>query len=238
MGYFDSHVKIQRSNNYDGVIRGLWMTPIAEFICTLPNLDEIIKTIKNLAYEQKNNSKNLIETDVSFKIKKKLYESSFDFLKGKNVTNENDRNNLLEIENWFKLCIKDYYKLFFDKNDDESKNIRIKESWVHITNDNGYHGPHMHPNCSVCGNFYIEIGESNVSEMNGVNCFYSPVSSDMAIDGYDYYNTAETIIPQNFKLMLFPPKILHSATPYSGKKDRIVLAFNSLYGNAGIDYIA
>jgi hypothetical protein len=74
--------------------------------------------------------------------------------------------------------------------------------------------------------------------MNGINCFFSPISTDLSIDGYDYYSTADTIIPQDFKLTLFPPNILHNATPYSGKTDRIVLAFNALYGSANIEHIA
>ena len=95
----------------------------------------------------------------------------------------------------------------------------------------------MHPNCSVCGNFYVDIGDSNVENMNGVNCFFSPISSPLCVSGFDYYGNAESVKPINYNLMLFPPNILHNATPYSGDKDRIILAFNAIYGEAKIDYI-
>ena len=236
MGFFDRTTDISRNNFYTGYIKGLWMTPVGHFLCTLPNRKKIQETIKKLAYLHKNESEKNIETNVSSKIKQNLYETKFNFL---NCVYEDDEDNknLNELKQWFKLCINDYYHLFFDKKHKNLNEIRIKESWAHITNNNGYHGPHMHPNCSICGNFYIDIGESNIRDMNGVNCFFSPVSSDMSIDGFDYYNTAETVNPENLKLTLFPPNILHNSTPYNGNNDRIILAFNALYGNSNIEFI-
>jgi hypothetical protein len=237
--YYNEALSIGRINVHEAKLQKLWSTPIANFKCKLLNINSIQNTIKKIAYNKKEHSDKKIETNISTQIKKKLYESNFSFLnlKSHNSLSKEDENNLNEISNWFKICISDYYKIYFENEKDLSE-IRIKESWIHITNNNGYHGPHYHPNCSICGNFYIDIAESNVSTMNGVNCFYSPVSTELSIDGYNYFGNAETSNLENFNLTLFPPNILHNATPYNGKTDRIILAFNALYGSANIDYIA
>jgi hypothetical protein len=237
--YYYETIPIKREYTHIGQFKKLWSTPIAEFVCTLSNINNIRDTIKKIAYQKKNNADKSIETNVSSKIKYNIFESNFSFLNLEKQTSlsEADSKNLCEIIDWFKICISDYYHVFFKKEKALSE-IRIKESWIHITNNNGYHGPHIHQNCSICGNFYVDIGESNIKNMNGINCFFSPISTDLSIDGYDYYSTADTIIPQDFKLTLFPPNILHNATPYSGKTDRIVLAFNALYGSANIEHIA
>jgi len=231
--YYEETLDISREKVYFGKLRKLWPVPIGEFVCNLPNITEIQKTVIKLAYEQKEKSEKDIETSLTTQIKKNLYETNFSFLNS--GTNENEMKNLNELRNWFKICINDYYNLYFRKTKPESL-IKFKESWVHITNNNGYHGPHMHPNCTICGNFYIDIGQSNIKDMNGVNTFYSPISTDLALEGYDYYGNGQTIVPQNFKLTLFPPNLLHNATPYSGKDDRIILAFNAIFGGALIDY--
>ena len=230
--YYSDSLDITRENIYLGKLRKLWPVPIGEFMCTLPNISNIQKTIKKLAYQQREKSTKDIETSLTTQIKKNLYETNFNFIKS--AIEDEDINNMNEFNNWIKLCIKDYYDIYFKKVKNDSE-IKIKESWVHITNNKGYHGPHVHPNCTVCGNFYVDIGQSNIKEMNGVNTFFSPISTDLAIEGYDYYGNGETVVPQNFKLTLFPPNLLHNATPYSGKDDRIILAFNAIFGGAVID---
>ena len=39
---------------------------------------------------------------------------------------------------------------------------------------------------------------------------------------------AADITPEDGVLVVFPAYLLHSATPYSGDKDRVVISFNSI----------
>jgi len=245
-GAYNQKIEFSRDGVHEGKFSRLWPTPCSEFVCRLPNINEICETVKHVAYKkkeklesaQKNNDVNCGH-DVSTNIKKGLYESDFGFLQEKDnpYWEQQKANHIRELEEWFKVCIRDFYGISFDKSVDEMPLIRMKESWVHITNDGGYHGPHHHPNCSICGNFYVDIGESSISnpKMNGVNKFYPPLFHPLTITGYDYHCSAEIINPQNYKLCLFPPNLLHDATPYTGKSDRIILAFNAIIGEANLE---
>ena len=116
----------------------------------------------------------------------------------------------------------------------------FKDSWYHITKDRGYHDAHNHGNSSICGIYYLDIGESNAENRNGVNKFFTPFmpNTDDADFGYHWW-PSETIIiePKNGKLVLFPGYLMHNATPYQGEKDRLVIAFNCQIlakGNVGL----
>ena len=65
---------------------------------------------------------------------------------------------------------------------------------------------------------------------NGGNRFYSPLSvGGLLMDyGNKYLNVTSVTPPISDGLLLvFPSFLMHSALPYSGVEDRIVIAFNS-----------
>jgi uncharacterized protein (TIGR02466 family) len=109
------------------------------------------------------------------------------------------------------------------------------ESWCHITNDGGFHDSHQHHQCSWCGIFYLQSGDveppaADSGARNGVNRFYSPIGIGGAYqdDGNAYLrNSNFDVTPEDGLLVLFPSYLLHSALPYSGKQDRVCIAFNS-----------
>ncbi len=114
------------------------------------------------------------------------------------------------------------------------------ESWFHITNDGGFHDAHYHGNCSWCGIFYVQAGDDDKSQSeaagNGTNRFYSPIGTGACYMDYgnaylrqDYFD----VEPVDGQLVLFPSFLLHSALPYTGDKDRIVISFNSQIFEAG-----
>lgn len=113
--------------------------------------------------------------------------------------------------------------------------VDLRDGWIHITNDGGFHDAHYHGGCSWCGIFCVRGGDipsqKPTHAPNGVNRFYSPIRSG-AREG-DYGNqylgsvTSIDIPPVDGRVVIFPAYLLHSALPYSGKVDRIVLAFNS-----------
>lgn len=109
------------------------------------------------------------------------------------------------------------------------------ESWVHITNDGGFHDSHQHHQCSWCGIYYVQAGDveppqQNSGARNGINRFYSPLGSGGTYqdDGNIYLrNSNFDVTPEDGLLVLFPSYLLHSALPYSGEQDRVVIAFNA-----------
>jgi len=122
-------------------------------------------------------------------------------------------------------------------NVDPSKvRVSATESWFHITNDGGYHDGHHHHDCSWCGIYYVQAGDvkppdaNAVTARDGVNRFFSPLASGGAYCdlGNEYLKTGNfDITPEDGMLVLFPSYLLHSALPYSGEQDRIVIAFNT-----------
>jgi uncharacterized protein (TIGR02466 family) len=112
--------------------------------------------------------------------------------------------------------------------------VSFPDSWFHITNGGGFHDAHHHGNCSWCGIYYLQAGESGRgperSAPNGGNRFYSPLGAGGAYRDYGnrYLDVAYVDPPpRDGLLILFPSYLLHSGLPYCGRQDRIVISFNS-----------
>jgi uncharacterized protein (TIGR02466 family) len=82
---------------------------------------------------------------------------------------------------------------------------------------------------SWSGIYYVEPGDSAAESKNGINRFFNPVQTMYTDPGTDYVSksTSIDIAPVPGQLVIFPSWILHSAMPYKGKKERVVVAFNS-----------
>ncbi len=90
--------------------------------------------------------------------------------------------------------------------------------WFHKTNDAGYHDVHVHVDTEYACIFCIDQGESDIDTKNGVNRFY---------DFTDLKNThVKDIVPIDGQLVYFNGLVPHSALPYSGETDRIVMGIN------------
>lgn len=102
------------------------------------------------------------------------------------------------------------------------QDVAFPESWCHITNDGGYHDTHCHIDFArhgVCGIYYLQCSECTVEPPNGINRFYSthPFAPNDVAD----------IEPREGQLLLFPGYVRHSALPYRGQEDRVVISFNA-----------
>lgn len=116
-------------------------------------------------------------------------------------------------------------------------NLRFNQSWFHITNDGGFHDAHIHGNCSWCGIYYLVAGDVDDVPAdgadkagNGVNRFYSPVLGGGLLRDYGNSYLGRNYIdvqPVDGRLVIFPAFLLHSALPYRGEKDRVIVSFNS-----------
>ena len=182
----------------------------------------------NYVYSLKNEGKTSGVADIA---KKNLFESKFDFFNSK-------VKGVQELKSFCEESLMNVVKDVNKYEDDYMNQLvpDIRESWTHITNNNGYHDAHKHLNTSWGGIYYVDAGEcgevvdeDGISRMNGTNRFYSPIQYFCLDPSMQYLrHDAADISPENGVLVIFPAYLLHSATPYSGKKDRIVISFNSV----------
>jgi hypothetical protein len=157
-----------------------------------------------------------------------LYESDFDFL-------EADHPAVRRLRQWFEETIAGAVSVANGGRVSPKRvRVEITESWSHVTNDGGFHDAHFHGNCSWCGIYYVQSGDSRATDAsgpgNGVSRFYSPIGTGGLLNDYgNAYLTTNRIdiTPVDGMLLLFPAYLLHSGLPYAGKADRILVAFNS-----------
>ena len=204
--------------------RMCWGTPIVEV--KNPDHARIRDALIQYSYEQEKKASTPIESGVAPKVKHALYESAFNFFRG-------DAKEVQELGHFCAQAVAEMvFMLHREINQNKIPlgkiNVDLFESWVHITHDGGYHDSHVHPNCSWCGIYYIDIAEVTVDPANGCNRFYPPV-------GLIYEDIGSIVCPlnpvqpppENGKLILFPSHVRHAGVPYHGKRDRILASFNA-----------
>ena len=179
-------------------------------------------------YDLKDQGKMSGVSDIA---KKNLFESKFDFF----------NSELQAVQELKVFCEESLITVIKEVNqydDDYMSNLvpDLRESWAHITNNNGYHDAHKHLNTSWGGIYYVNVGEcgqivdeDGILRMNGSNRFYSPIQYFTLDPSMQYLrHDVADISPEDGVLVIFPAYLLHSATPYTGKKDRVVISFNSI----------
>ena len=105
--------------------------------------------------------------------------------------------------------------------------IRPTDAWYHITKDRGYHDSHTHALSPWCGIFYVDKGDSNNETLSGVNRFYNNNEFPILGLGNEYLGDYFDAEIEDGKLIVFPGNLAHSALPYYGDKERIVISFNT-----------
>lgn len=105
------------------------------------------------------------------------------------------------------------------------RDVYFPESWCHVTNDGGFHDAHTHIDFvrGICGIYYLQCGQCTVDPPNGINRFYSPNVFEE--------NDVADFQPVEGRLLLFPGYVRHSALPYRGNDDRVVISFNARFGD-------
>ena len=187
-------------------ITPFWATPIADYV----NKD-LAQELKKYVLKQDAQG---IESGVAEFIKHNLTESKFDFF-------HSNEPVIRETIKWISECMKATLNTIHGS--DENYQIGFNETWYHITRTNGMHDTHKHPNCSWCGVFYLDPGDGE----DGWTSFVTPIDSTYLDYGNRFLNdTALIMKPKEGLLILFPSYLAHGQKLYTGKKDRIVVAFN------------
>jgi uncharacterized protein (TIGR02466 family) len=199
-----------------------WQIPMyqAEWEDAAKYQEELLTVCYNL-------QKNQVTSGVAPGAKARLYESNFDFFK----FNNDAVRSLLE---WCRSTLFEAAKVANQGRWPGAARIgiNIHESWCHITQNGGFHDMHTHPNSSWSGIYYIRAGESDLSTKNGCNRFYSPYNPPAYTDIGTRWSseTASIDLPAiDGQLVVFPSWLPHSALPYYGDIERVVIAFNSIF---------
>lgn len=202
-----------------------WTTPL--FIAQQADHEFLKEALVDYVYQCKAGQETEIDSHVAPLAKHKLFESPLDFLDA--TTPE-----VMELKRILEELLAE---VAFEVNkdvwpEDIEVDANIIESWYHVTENGGYHDAHSHPNCSWCGIYYLDPGESNLGERNGVNRFYDPrVNADHYSDPGTAYLAGQGVWdfePKEGQIIFFPSYLKHAALTYFGEKNRIVIAFNAV----------
>jgi uncharacterized protein (TIGR02466 family) len=202
-------------------------TPWATTLYTVANPvhDQIAEPIKRFIYNYEAEREARIASGVAADLKGGLFESAFDFFQ------HDDDDAIGTLKEFCAKAVMEVAKHVNSRNwtTDSNFSLEYHESWFHITRQGGYHDFHNHPNCSWCGIYYFDIGDA--TRENGSNRFFDPRTAahnhtdygSAYLDGSSRYDT----LPKDGDLLIFPSYLYHSAPPYHGIRDRIVIAFNA-----------
>ncbi|MBJ7554208.1 TIGR02466 family protein [Marinomonas spartinae] len=202
----------------------VWTTPI--FSTQLPDHEYLKDALLDIVYQQKAAQSTAIESLIAPSAKHALHESTLDFLEIQDATIMEVKRTLEELILEVASSLNQAYWP-----EHTQAEAHIIESWYHVTQTGGYHDTHSHPNCSWCGIYYLEPGEAAVKGKGGVNRFYDPrVNAEHYSDPGTAYLSNQGVwdfLPTEGQVVVFPSYLKHSALPYFGEKDRVVIAFNS-----------
>ncbi len=106
--------------------------------------------------------------------------------------------------------------------------VALTGIWFQISNAFGFHETHIHGNCSWSGVYYIQAGESSLSDkdrknglLNGVTRFYGPYMEFLAGGHGEFGNlyledSSWDSYPEDGKIAVFPSYLKHMVFPYAG----------------------
>lgn len=215
------------------VERPLWATHVFE-ICN-PEHEELGKALVDLCKQLAARMKDDVPSGVGRESKLRLIESQWNFLAA---------HQHREVERLRMFCEEAILQVLgrlakrypvSERGAEGAFRVIMKESWFHVTKDGGAHDFHAHPNCSWSGIYYVQKADSFLlpDGRNGVNRFYSPLNLNYRDAGTDYFYDTFDVVPEDGKLVIFPSYLGHSAIPYHGKQERVVIAFNAIVHRDG-----
>lgn len=198
----------------------VWSTPL--FVAQLGDHDFLREAILEQVYQAKSQQAAPIESQIALSAKHALHESTLDFL---DLAEANVMELKRQLEETTLAVVGELNQAYWPA--DIQVNAEIIESWYHVTQKGGYHDVHSHPNCSWCGIYYLAPGDHNAG---GVNRFYDPRhNAEHFADLGTAYLGGQGVwdfTPQEGQVIIFPSYLKHSALPYFGSQDRVVIAFN------------
>ena len=144
-----------------------WSSAI--FISDFPDGAEWQQQLSELICQQANQQTSPVASNIAQHAKHQVWESELNFL-------AQHQQRLAPLIDFFQAAtLNAAYELNADYWPPELEpEVDIVESWYHLTPEGGFHDAHSHPNCSWCGIYYVDAGESSLTAQNGMNRFYDP----------------------------------------------------------------
>ncbi|MBD5770138.1 putative 2OG-Fe(II) oxygenase [Marinomonas colpomeniae] len=202
-----------------------WTTPF--YVTQMPDHAFLKDALLAAVYQQKSLQTTAIESRIAPKAKHALHESTLEFLE---LADANIMEAKRVLEELVLEIAASVNKAFWPE--DMEADAHIIESWYHVTQNGGYHDVHSHPNCSWCGIYYLSPGDSKEEGNGGLNRFYDPrVNAEHYADPGTAYLGGQGVwdfTPTEGQIIIFPSYLKHSALPYFGDTDRVVIAFNCI----------
>lgn len=216
-------------------IQMLWPTPILRQL--FPEHKKVNRALVKLFTEHRRADANN-DKDAS------IYSSSDDLLM------KYDDPALIEL---FSFISQSVFNLSVEMNGEiwknsvsKKMNMEVVGAWFQIQNGHGFHETHNHGNCAWSGVYYVQVDEEKKREsnkrlgaMNGITRFYG---HHMDAIGGGYMDSGNLYLqstgfdskPEEGMLCVFPSHLKHTAMPYEGDKDRIIVSFNvQVHGDKG-----
>ena len=106
--------------------------------------------------------------------------------------------------------------------------VTIHDSWFINYEKGGFVLPHLHPNCSWCCVYYVQVGK-DASETNGSTFFQKTLPFSHVNDFGSLYNKdgMARVKPEEGKLVVWPHFVKHGSIPYYGEMNRIIVSANA-----------
>ncbi len=111
--------------------------------------------------------------------------------------------------------------------------------WANVSGLNAANEAHMHPGAVWSGVYYVETGSDagEAADVGGDLVLYDPRMPAPRTLPFDLryrngngegYQSHHEIRPQEGRLVVFPPWLLHSVRPYLGTGERVSIALNAM----------
>lgn len=118
-------------------------------------------------------------------------------------------------------AVKDYLREVFG---DEARHLNPwPDGWANLLREGDWQRPHFHPTHRnvVCGVYYVHL-PGDRPEPEGNIEFFNPIQASV---NHGFPSTRR-LLPEEGKLILFPPWYVHYVYPFKGAGERCIIAFD------------
>ncbi len=101
--------------------------------------------------------------------------------------------------------------------------------WANVLHTGNYNKEHVHPECTVSGVYYVDVGASDPNDKrSGRFEFMDPrhLAEMVPTPGTPFGRTLP-VQPQDGLMLVFPSWLYHAVRPYTGIRPRISISFNA-----------
>ena len=115
----------------------------------------------------------------------------------------------------------------------DSRIFRL-DAWANVLRRGDYHGPHNHPNAVWSGVYYVDAGEAAPDRPHSgeLELLDPRTGANMAPFAGEAFDRRVRIRAAAGLMVCFPAWLRHFTHPYSGRGERIAVAFNVQWGLA------